>query len=640
MTKAVAEKAMDYGIHRFLADGVHYRDWADIRAAMPSWEEWPQTWAKWAADTEERADAELAKGSTLTAAADYARAALYYHTGQYLLFDDLELKKRIHDSKIAAFSKGLEHFATPIERVEIPFKNITMPGYFRVPAGVDNPPCVVLLGGLDTTKEDYLVVSDMLIARGIATIGFDGPGQGETFFKMALEQDFEKSVSAVIDYVEKRPEIDKNRIGLVGRSLGGYWGPKTAATDDRVKALVCWGVIYDYENFDNIKTAHYSTYVGLKAVTGLDDEAVTWSLEDGEVAGRVGPDGFYNASAGAGIYQLRATSVADPTVWATAEIRVSMDWLCPEEPPEPPFELVWSHEAPRWSLPWSSPNYPLGEIAWHHLGLWIASEYCVQHWSAGGEFLGWSGLGLHWDGVNTPEETYVGYHEGFDPLDAPINGDQDGAFTLVEGIALDALGNVYAGGAFEIVKLGPNGVLLDTWDQVDAESIVAAADTRIWVLGYGSIGTYGIHRFEATGQYLSSLVELDGEPYLHWASSARHLAGFDSQGDLFFPYRYGAWAVSILTPELAYAGSTVRRGADNCTSQDVRAVVDADGNLILADAGYKRFDRNGWLLSAWPDDGYRARGMTLDPEGNLYAACYRVEDGTYWVRKYAPPASR
>ncbi|MCC0031253.1 MAG: alpha/beta hydrolase [Brucellaceae bacterium] len=273
MTKAVAEKAMDYGIHRFLADGVHYRDWADIRAAMPSWEEWPQTWAKWAADTEERADAELAKGSTLTAAADYARAALYYHTGQYLLFDDLELKKRIHDSKIAAFSKGLEHFATPIERVEIPFKNITMPGYFRVPAGVDNPPCVVLLGGLDTTKEDYLVVSDMLIARGIATIGFDGPGQGETFFKMALEQDFEKSVSAVIDYVEKRPEIDKNRIGLVGRSLGGYWGPKTAATDDRVKALVCWGVIYDYENFDNIKTAHYSTYVGLKAVTGLDDEA-------------------------------------------------------------------------------------------------------------------------------------------------------------------------------------------------------------------------------------------------------------------------------------------------------------------------------------------------------------------------------
>lgn len=272
MTKAVAEKAMDYGIHRFLADGVHYRDFVDMRAAMQSWEQWPETWSKWAADTERRADAELAQGSTLTAAYDYARAALYYHTGQYLMFDDLKLKKQIHDSKIAAYSKGLKHFATPIERVGIPYKGITMPAYFRIPKGVDKPACVVLLGGLDTTKEDYLVVSDLLIARGIATIGFDGPGQGETFFNLPLEADFEKSVSAAIDYVEKRPEIDKNRIGLVGRSLGGYYGPKSAATDDRIKALVCWGVIYDYANFDNIKSAHLSTYIGLKAVTRLDDK--------------------------------------------------------------------------------------------------------------------------------------------------------------------------------------------------------------------------------------------------------------------------------------------------------------------------------------------------------------------------------
>ncbi len=272
MTKAEAEKAMDYGMHRFLADGAHYRDLIDIRTAMPSWEQWPATWSKWAEETEKRGDIARDKGENQTAAAEYARAALYFHTGQYLLFDDLDLKKKTHDRKVAAYTKALPLFATPIERVEIPYNGITMPAYFRTPKGVDKPPCVVLLGGLDTTKEDYLVVSDLCIARGLATIGFDGPGQGETFFKAPLTLDFEKSVSAVIDYVQTRPEIDKNRIGLVGRSLGGYFGPKSAAVDDRIKALFSWGVVYDYANFDELKTAHYSTYVGLKAVTGLNDK--------------------------------------------------------------------------------------------------------------------------------------------------------------------------------------------------------------------------------------------------------------------------------------------------------------------------------------------------------------------------------
>jgi 2,6-dihydroxypseudooxynicotine hydrolase len=59
-----------------------------------------------------------------------------------------------------------------------------MPGYRRLPAGSQRPPCVILLGGLDTTKEDYQVVNDLCVERGLATLAFDGPGQGETLFRM------------------------------------------------------------------------------------------------------------------------------------------------------------------------------------------------------------------------------------------------------------------------------------------------------------------------------------------------------------------------------------------------------------------------------------------------------------------------
>ncbi len=55
--------------------------------------------------------------------------------------------------------------------------------------------------------------------------------------------------------------------------------------------------------------------------------------------------------------------------------------------------------------------------------------------------------------------------------------------------------------------------------------------------------------------------------------------------------------------------------------------VDDDGNIFVADYGsrtFKKFDRDGWLLAAWPfsGPGYeqpRLVGcMTLDDQGNVY----------------------
>ena len=71
-------------------------------------------------------------------------------------------------------------------------------------------------------QEDYLIVADHCMRRGLATLAFDGPGQGETMFEMRWRTDFERAIIAVIDYLEGRPEIDRARIGIVGRSMGGF----------------------------------------------------------------------------------------------------------------------------------------------------------------------------------------------------------------------------------------------------------------------------------------------------------------------------------------------------------------------------------------------------------------------------------
>jgi pimeloyl-ACP methyl ester carboxylesterase len=45
-------------------------------------------------------------------------------------------------------------------------------------------------------------------------------------------------VSAVIDVVAKRPDVDADRIAIIGESFGGYLAPRAAARDRRIAACV------------------------------------------------------------------------------------------------------------------------------------------------------------------------------------------------------------------------------------------------------------------------------------------------------------------------------------------------------------------------------------------------------------------
>ncbi|RQR24600.1 S9 family peptidase [Burkholderia sp. Bp9142] len=239
------QSVIDKGIDRFLADGVHYRDLINIRNEIRDWDDWRKIWSAYAAEAESRGEAALMKDAGVTAADEFFRASLYYHYAQFLYFDDVNVKEKIHKAKTDAFARAAPLLDPPAEIVTFPFRGIDITGYLRTPESLEKPPVVLLIGGLDTTKEDYRSVSDICLKRGMATLAFDGPGQGETVFKMRTIPDFEAAISAAIDYLETRPEVDTGRIGIVGRSMGGYFAPRAASVDRRIKVLVAWGAVYD-----------------------------------------------------------------------------------------------------------------------------------------------------------------------------------------------------------------------------------------------------------------------------------------------------------------------------------------------------------------------------------------------------------
>ena len=56
--------------------------------------------------------------------------------------------------------------------------------------------------------------------------------------------DSERFAKAVIDYLVTRPDVDPNRIGIYGVSMGGYGAPRSASGDKRIKACAASSAAY------------------------------------------------------------------------------------------------------------------------------------------------------------------------------------------------------------------------------------------------------------------------------------------------------------------------------------------------------------------------------------------------------------
>ena len=61
----------------------------------------------------------------------------------------------------------------------------------------------VLLPGLDSTKEEFFQWENVFLARGMATLSLDGPGQGEAGLSTRIEPAYEKAVAAALDQIDR-----------------------------------------------------------------------------------------------------------------------------------------------------------------------------------------------------------------------------------------------------------------------------------------------------------------------------------------------------------------------------------------------------------------------------------------------------
>jgi dienelactone hydrolase len=231
---------------RFVANGVALTDFEEVTASISRWDDWCSAWSERAGRHEQMGREALAANKHLSAGEHLQRAGVYYHFAKFLFVHDMAQMKAAHMRAVECRRLALPHLDPPGERVTIPYEGKALYGILRKPCGVARPPVMVMAVGLDSAKEETEAYERPFLARGIATLAFDGPGQGEGEYDFAIRGDYEVAVKAVVDHVETRGDLDTGRLGLWGVSLGGYYAPRAAAFETRVKACIALGGPYDW----------------------------------------------------------------------------------------------------------------------------------------------------------------------------------------------------------------------------------------------------------------------------------------------------------------------------------------------------------------------------------------------------------
>ncbi len=239
---------------RFIANGIDVNDFESVLDSVTEWRDWAPAWKR--IGDAHRALGEDAErgGRSVTAAEAFQRAAWSYHLGKFLWFEDVALHDELAEATWTVYGRALARLDPPGERIDAPFEGAVIPGILRKPrrsgpgsaSAGSRPPVVILVPGLDSVKEELYAMENDFLRRGMATLTVDGPGQGENAPRFPIRADWSTVLTPLIDHLHGHDAgLDLSRIGFMGISMGGIYGPHAARREKRIRALVALAGPYD-----------------------------------------------------------------------------------------------------------------------------------------------------------------------------------------------------------------------------------------------------------------------------------------------------------------------------------------------------------------------------------------------------------
>jgi dienelactone hydrolase len=216
-------------------------DFAAIRSRVQKMADIGPAFEATAKRREAKAREAEADGNPVTARDNWFMAAIHYGAAEWPYDDSSALHVALHKKKRECYTNYARLADHKVEAVSIPFKGKTIPAWFHLPPNYNGNkvPAVISVPGMDSFKETGVALTnDRWLARGVAVLAIDGPGQYESPLNglYVSMQNWIDTGPAVVDWLLRYPEIDGAKIGLTGTSFGSFFGTIVAANEPRIAA--------------------------------------------------------------------------------------------------------------------------------------------------------------------------------------------------------------------------------------------------------------------------------------------------------------------------------------------------------------------------------------------------------------------
>jgi len=226
-------------------------DMAVLRQRVKKYADIAPAFEALAKSREQKAAAAEQEGETFEARDNYFIAAQYWASAMWPIDEVNDRIKRYNAKKRETFSKFMQHADHTVEWAEIPYGGKQLPAVFHLPPAYQpgrKVPVIVMVPGMDGNKEKYVsLYGDPWMQRGYAVLAVEGPGYWEAPLRGIYVDvpGWVETGKQVMKWLLARPEIDPDRIAVVGSSFGSFFSAIMMSEEPRYRACAVTGTCYE-----------------------------------------------------------------------------------------------------------------------------------------------------------------------------------------------------------------------------------------------------------------------------------------------------------------------------------------------------------------------------------------------------------